>query len=67
MTGGLQNLIALNMVALGVVVTTFCLMVLWSRMTRGVWPSRKRVTVLAGINLALWVYTNLMFFYFRPH
>jgi hypothetical protein len=67
MTEGLQNLLALNIVAFGVVVITLGLMVSWSRMTRGVWPGRKKVIVLLGINLGLWIYTNIMFFYFRSH
>ena len=67
MTDDLQNLLAVNIIAFGVVLILLGLTVMWSRMTRGVWPSGKKLIILLGINLGLWVYTNIIFFYFKSH
>jgi hypothetical protein len=67
MTESVQNLLALNIDAVVVVAITLGLMVLWSRTTRGVWPSWKKFILLLGFNLGLWFFTNIMYFYFRSH
>jgi small-conductance mechanosensitive channel len=67
MTENAQNLLALNIVLLGVVAIGLGLMVLWSRLTRGKWPSRKKLIFLSGINLGIWFCANIMYFYFRSH
>ena len=67
MTDTAQNLLALNIVLFGVVVIGLGLMIVWSRATRGVWPGRRKVLLLSGINLSIWIGANLLFFYFRSH
>jgi hypothetical protein len=67
MNKGLHDLLVLNVIAFAVVATSFALMVLWSRTTRGVWPSGKKLAVLGGVNVGLWVYANVMLLYFRAH
>ncbi len=65
MTESLQNLLALNIVLLGTVVASLTLMILWSRMTRGVWPGRSKLILLCGLNLSIWVGANIMYLYLR--
>jgi hypothetical protein len=60
-----QDLILLNILSFLVVLISISLMILWSRATRGVWPGRKKLFLLSGVNLFLWVYANVMYFYFR--
>jgi hypothetical protein len=67
MTEGVQNLLALNIVLFGALVIGLGLMVLWSRATRGVWPDRKKVIFLSGVNLSIWLCANILYFYFRSH
>ena len=63
----LQNLVALNVVLFIGAAIALCLMILWSRATRGVWPGRKKITFLAGMNLVIWLSGNILYFYFRTH
>lgn len=62
-----QDLILLNILCFLVVVISMCLMISWSRVTKGVWPGRKKLFVMSGVNLLLWIYGNVMYFYFRSH
>jgi hypothetical protein len=67
MTEGVQNLLALNIVLFGAVAIGLALMVFWSRATTGVWPDRRKVILLSGVNLFIWVSANILYFYFRAH
>jgi hypothetical protein len=62
-------LIPLNIFLFGVAVVTLAMMVLWSRATRGRWPTRRRFMVLSGICLVIWMTGNVFFlyFHFRAH
>jgi len=62
-----QNLLVLNICVFGVVAITLALQILWSRATRGVWPSRNKVMFLSGLNLFIWLSSNILYFYFRSH
>lgn len=63
----LQDLIGLNIIGLVVASISMAKMVAWSEKTRGVFPGRKKLIVLATINLAIWLFSNLAYFYFRAH
>jgi hypothetical protein len=62
-----QNLLILNAIDLLAVSIAMAKMIAWSTKTRGVRPSRKNLIVFASINLAIWIFSNIMFFYFRSH
>ena len=67
MSDAKQNLLALNIVLFIVMSIGWGLMTLWSRTTRGVWPNRKKVILLLGLNLLFWFFGNIMYFYFKSH
>jgi hypothetical protein len=67
MNEAVQNLLILNIGLFCVAAIALTLMILWSRTTRGVWPGRTKVVVLAGVNLVIWFFGNIMYFYFRSH
>ena len=62
-----QDLVILNALDLLAVSITMAKMIAWPTKTRGVRPSRKKLIVFASMNLAIWIFSNIMFFYFRSH
>jgi len=62
-----QNLMILNVIDLLAVSITMAKMIAWSTKTRGVRLSRKKLIVFASVNLAIWIISNVAFFYFRSH
>jgi len=59
-----NDLVPMNIVMFGVVFLTFFMMIMWSRTTRGKWPSRKKAFLLSGICLSIWLFGNACYFYF---
>ena len=62
-----QNLLVLNIIGCALVSITLFMQIMWSRATRGVWPSRKKVMFLSGMNIFIWLSGNILYFYFRSH
>ena len=62
MNDAMQTLLALNIVLLGVAALTVVMMIIWSRMTRGKWPSRKKFGLTLGFNLFVWIFGNACYF-----